>query len=154
MILEAVVFRYSRPEFPYFEDQWYTALSRLTTGSAEIVGSRCCMRKGNRAPKMLSLFCFREKIKTYFLLCLTLPHYFVLEKKNCPVRPCPLPFQPAIVSILLAKQGYFHPIQAPISSHLFFFSPIFIAIMEVFCNLLSHSQTLTLLLLDSVYEAW
>jgi len=107
------VFRYSRLEFPCFENQWCNALSRVTSGSAEIVGSRCYMRKGNRAPKLLNLICFREKMKKYFLLCLTLPRYFVLEKQNWPVRPCLLPLQPTIVSMLLAKQSYCHPVQSP-----------------------------------------
>lgn len=87
IVIEALVFCYTRPEFPCFENRWYSALSSVTNGSGEIVGSRWYMRKGNRAPKLLSPFCFSKKKK--ILLCLTFPHYFVLEKKNCLIRPCP-----------------------------------------------------------------
>lgn len=54
IVLEALVFSYSRPDFPYFEINGIMH-SAVTSGSAEVVGSRCYMRKGNRAPKLQSL---------------------------------------------------------------------------------------------------
>lgn len=47
IVLQAFVFRYSRPEFPCFENYCCNVLSRVTNCSAEIVGHSCCLRRGN-----------------------------------------------------------------------------------------------------------
>lgn len=61
------------------------------------------MRKGNRAPKLLSLSCFREKIKNIFSFVSLFP--VILCRKRKTVLFILVPFQPTVVSILLAKQG-------------------------------------------------
>lgn len=126
--------------------------SAVTSNSAETVGTRCYTKKGNRAPKLLYLLLQGED-KKYFLLCLTLPHYFLLEKKSCPVRPCPLSLQPAIVSILLARQGYFHPTQ---STYLATFSALLQHLLPSwnFFVTYCHAVRVTPLLLEGTYEAW
>lgn len=55
VVLEALAFTYSRPEFASFENHWYHVLSRVTNCSAETVGSSCCLRKGNSTKTVESL---------------------------------------------------------------------------------------------------
>lgn len=85
IVLEALVFRYSRPELPYFANHWYNVLREWPVVLLRLWEVVASWGRGI-TPKLLSLFCFRERKEIIFSFITFFPVSFVLEKKNHPVH--------------------------------------------------------------------
>lgn len=96
-------------------------------------------------PKLMCLFCFKERKESIFSFVSFFSVSFLLKKKNCPVHSVLFPSSQFSSMLRLLPPNSKHP------SYLFSFASVFFAVMEVFCNLWSYSQTQTFLVLEELF---